>query len=63
MAEALALAKEQLDDAVGLRGYGLNDPLLKFKREAHLLYQSMTREIRSQTLAVCYRLIHLGTGT
>ena len=49
---------EQLDDAVGLRGYGQIDPLLEFKREAHILYQAMAREIRAQTLAVFYRLIN-----
>ena len=54
---------ELLDEEVGLRSYGQLDPLLEFKKESHLLYQSLLRQIRGQILAsVCSIVIAKSSG-
>ncbi|NJK88276.1 MAG: hypothetical protein HC923_02045 [Myxococcales bacterium] len=36
---------DHLREGIGLRGYGSRDPKLEYKREAHQLFLSMTREV------------------
>jgi preprotein translocase subunit SecA len=50
---------EQIDDAVGLRGYAQLDPLLEFKREAHQLYQAMVAHIQTQTIEALFNVLSM----
>ena len=47
---------DHLRDGIGLRGYGNRDPKIEYKREGHLLFMSMMREVDHNT---CAELFHL----
>jgi preprotein translocase subunit SecA len=36
---------DHLREGIGLRGYGSRDPKIEYKREAHQLFNSLTREV------------------
>ena len=42
---------DHLRDGIGLRGYGNRDPKIEYKREGHLLFMSMMREVDHNTCA------------
>lgn len=47
---------DHLRDSVRLRGYGQRDPLVEYKREGHILFQTMLSEIDQQVLGAVLRI-------
>lgn len=47
---------DHLRDSVRLRGYGQRDPLVEYKREGHILFQTMLAEIDQQVLGAVLRI-------
>ncbi|MDD3594621.1 MAG: preprotein translocase subunit SecA [Candidatus Gastranaerophilales bacterium] len=46
---------DALKDGIGLRAYGQKDPLIEYKKEAFLLFNSMTSEIQRETVMFLFR--------
>lgn len=47
---------DHLRDSVRLRGYGMRDPLVEYKKEGHLLFQRLLAEIDQQILSAALRI-------
>lgn len=47
---------DHLRDSVRLRGYGMRDPLVEYKKEGHLLFQRLLSEIDQQILGAALRI-------
>ena len=47
---------DHLRDSVRLRGYGMRDPLVEYKKESHLLFQRLLSEIDQQILGAALRI-------
>ncbi len=50
------LSMDHLKDGIGLRGYGQKDPLVEYKKESFLLFQSMMDRIEDETIRYLYFL-------
>ncbi|RMD51497.1 preprotein translocase subunit SecA [Candidatus Parcubacteria bacterium] len=51
-------AMTYLRRSVGLRGYGQRDPLVEYKREAFILFNSMQEDIRRDVVYSVFKYIH-----
>jgi preprotein translocase subunit SecA len=51
---------DHLRDSVRLRGYGQRDPLVEYKKEGHILFQTLLAEIDQQ---IVIAVLHLGVQT
>ncbi|MFC1541878.1 preprotein translocase subunit SecA [Candidatus Latescibacterota bacterium] len=46
---------DQLKEGIGLRGYGQRDPLIEYKREGFILFESTLDQINTSTLKTLFR--------
>jgi preprotein translocase subunit SecA len=46
---------DHLKEGIGLRGYGQRDPLIEYKREGYLLFESTLKQINSTVLKTLFR--------
>jgi len=47
---------DHLKEGIGLRGYGQEDPLVAYKREAHQLFDEMIQRIKFDTVKMLYHV-------
>ncbi|MBW1974854.1 MAG: preprotein translocase subunit SecA [Deltaproteobacteria bacterium] len=50
------LSMDHLKEGIGLRGYGQEDPLVAYKREAHQLFDEMIQRIKFDTVKMLYHV-------
>jgi len=50
------LSMDHLKEGIGLRGYGQEDPLVAYKREAHQLFDEMIQRIKFDTVRMLYHV-------
>lgn len=50
------LSMDHLKEGIGLRGYGQEDPLVAYKREAHYLFDEMIERIKADTVKMLFRI-------
>ena len=50
------LSMDHLKEGIGLRGYGQEDPLVAYKREAHELFDEMIQRIKVDTVRVLFHI-------
>lgn len=50
------LSMDHLKEGIGLRGYGQEDPLVAYKREAHYLFDEMIERIKIDTVRMLFRV-------
>ncbi|SFM89745.1 preprotein translocase subunit SecA [Thermodesulforhabdus norvegica] len=50
------LSMDHLKEGIGLRGYGQEDPLVAYKREAHYLFDEMIERIKADTVRMLFRI-------
>lgn len=50
------LAIDHLKEGIGLRGYAQKDPLVEYKKEAHLLFMEMLENFRKDTVAKLFNV-------
>jgi preprotein translocase subunit SecA len=50
------LSMDHLKEGIGLRGYGQKDPLVEYKKESFLLFQSMMDRIEDETIRYLFFL-------
>jgi preprotein translocase subunit SecA len=50
------LSMDHLKEGIGLRGYGQKDPLVEYKKESFVLFQSMMDRIEDETLRYLFFL-------
>ncbi len=48
---------ESLRESVNIRAYGQHDPLVEYRREAHLLYQQLTGAVESLVYSVIFQIL------
>ncbi|MEK7478928.1 MAG: preprotein translocase subunit SecA [Patescibacteria group bacterium] len=49
---------ESLRESVGIRAYGQREPLIEYRKEAHVLYQSMQKNFEHLGGSIVFQLIH-----
>jgi len=49
-------AMDDMRQGIGLRAYGQNDPLVAYKREAHIMYDTLSNAIRSDVVRTIYHV-------
>ena len=50
------LSMDHLKEGIGLRGYGQQNPLLVYKKEAFEMFQDMIHRVQEETVAVLFRI-------
>ena len=50
------LSMDHLKEGIGLRGYGQEDPLVAYKREAHQLFDDMIYRIKRDTVRMMFQI-------
>ena len=50
------LSMEDLKEGIGLRGYGQQDPLIVYKREAYDMFAKMIERIKEETVRYLFRI-------
>ncbi len=50
------LSMDHLKEGIGLRGYGQEDPLVAYKREAHQLFEEMIHRIKRDTVRMLFHI-------
>ncbi len=50
------LSMDHLKEGIGLRGYGQEDPLVAYKREAHQLFDEMIQRIKTDTVRMLFHI-------
>ncbi len=50
------LAMDHLKEGIGLRGYGQRDPLLEYKQEGFMMFQTMVERIKEATVSTLFRI-------
>jgi preprotein translocase subunit SecA len=50
------LSMDHLKEGIGLRGYGQEDPLVAYKREAHQLFDDMIYRIKRDTVSMMFQI-------
>ena len=49
---------ESLRESVGIRAYGQREPLIEYRKEAHILYQAMQKNFENLGGSIVFQLIH-----
>jgi len=47
---------DHLKEGIGLRGYGQQDPLVAYKREAHQVFQEMIERVKEETVRLLFHI-------
>jgi preprotein translocase subunit SecA len=50
------LNMDHLKEGIGLRGYGQQDPLVAYKREAHQIFQDMIERVKEETIRLLFHI-------
>ena len=50
------LNMDHLKEGIGLRGYGQQDPLVAYKREAHQVFQEMIERVKEETVRLLFHI-------
>jgi preprotein translocase subunit SecA len=50
------LNMDHLKEGIGLRGYGQQDPLVAYKREAHQIFQDMIERVKEETVRLLFHI-------
>ncbi len=50
------LNMDHLKEGIGLRGYGQQDPLVAYKREAHQVFQDMIERVKEETVRLLFHI-------
>jgi preprotein translocase subunit SecA len=50
------LNMDHLKEGIGLRGYGQQDPLVAYKREAHQMFQDMIERVKEETIRLLFHI-------
>jgi len=50
------LNMDHLKEGIGLRGYGQQDPLVAYKREAHQVFQEMIERVKAETIRLLFHI-------
>jgi preprotein translocase subunit SecA len=50
------LNMDHLKEGIGLRGYGQQDPLVAYKREAHQIFQEMIERVKEETMRLLFHI-------
>jgi preprotein translocase subunit SecA len=50
------LNMDHLKEGIGLRGYGQQDPLVAYKREAHQIFQDMIDRVKEETVRLLFHI-------
>jgi len=50
------LNMDHLKEGIGLRGYGQQDPLVAYKREAHQIFQEMIEFVKEETIRLLFHI-------
>ncbi len=48
---------ESLRESVNIRAYGQHDPLVEYRREAHILYQQLNAAVESLVYSVIFQIL------
>ena len=50
------LSMDHLKEGIGLRGYGQQNPLLVYKKEAFEMFQDMIDRVKEETVGILFRI-------
>ena len=50
------LNMDHLKEGIGLRGYGQQDPLVAYKREAHQIFEDMIERVKEETVRLLFHI-------
>jgi preprotein translocase subunit SecA len=50
------LAMDHLKEGIGLRGYGQRDPLIEYKQEGFMMFQTMVERVKEATVSTLFKI-------